>query len=180
MEVLERGRAHLARLGVEDPDEFDLFVALVGGLGDSQQANDPGGQRWARLLDQAMDMFRRLRRRTQVERHENDPTDRTATETTPRSSTLDRNTLMRLAGTEYHRFASLLCGLNDDDWALPTDCPEWDVRAMAGHVLGMAEMAASREREAASRRPRRSGAACSSTPSRGFRSRSEPDSRPMS
>ena len=57
VEVLERGRAHLARLGVEDPDEFDLFVALVGGLVDSQQANDPGGQRWARLLDQAMDMF---------------------------------------------------------------------------------------------------------------------------
>ena len=84
-------------------------------------------------------------------------TDRTATETKPRSSTLDRTTLMRLAGTEYHRFASLLCGLNDDDWALPTDCPEWDVRAMAGHVLGMAEMAASlregsRQQKAAKKR----------------------------
>ena len=25
------------------------------------------------------------------------------------------------------------------DWAVPTDCPAWDVRAMAGHVLGMTE-----------------------------------------
>ena len=24
-----------------------------------------------------------------------------------------------------------------DDWAKPTDCPLWDVRAMAGHSVGM-------------------------------------------
>ena len=30
-----------------------------------------------------------------------------------------------------------------DDWSRPTDCPAWDVRAMAAHNLGMAEMAGS-------------------------------------
>jgi AcrR family transcriptional regulator len=55
--VLERARAQLARLGVTDPEVFDLFVALIAGLIDAQQANDPGGDRWARLVDPAADMF---------------------------------------------------------------------------------------------------------------------------
>jgi AcrR family transcriptional regulator len=57
VEVLRRARADLARLGVENSSQFDLFTALIGGLIDAQQANDPGGTRWARLLDQAVDMF---------------------------------------------------------------------------------------------------------------------------
>ncbi len=57
VEVLERGRAYLAACGVDRADYFDLYTALVGGLVDAQQANDPGGDRWSRLLDQAMDMF---------------------------------------------------------------------------------------------------------------------------
>lgn len=57
VEVFERGRAHLARFGVEELDQFDLFTALIGGLINAQQANDPGGDRWVRLLDDAMDMF---------------------------------------------------------------------------------------------------------------------------
>ncbi len=55
--VLERARACLAACGVHRADHFDLYTALVGGLIDAQQANDPGGDRWSRLLDQAMDMF---------------------------------------------------------------------------------------------------------------------------
>ncbi|MBA3232779.1 MAG: maleylpyruvate isomerase family mycothiol-dependent enzyme [Propionibacteriales bacterium] len=50
---------------------------------------------------------------------------------------------MRLAATEYSRFQQMLEQLCPADWARPTDCPGWDVRACAGHVLGMAEMAAS-------------------------------------
>ncbi len=61
----------------------------------------------------------------------------------PRTSTLDRDTLMQLAGTEYDRFATLLSSLGPDDWATDTECSGWDVRAMAAHCLGMAEMAAS-------------------------------------
>jgi uncharacterized protein (TIGR03083 family) len=61
----------------------------------------------------------------------------------PRRSTLDRETAMRLAGQEYGRYLALLRRLDAADWARPTDCPAWDVRAMAAHNLGMAEMAAS-------------------------------------
>ncbi|MGY1848191.1 maleylpyruvate isomerase family mycothiol-dependent enzyme [Blastococcus sp. SYSU DS1021] len=61
----------------------------------------------------------------------------------PRSAALDRDTAYRLAATEYERIVALLRQLDADDWSRPTDCPGWDVRAMAAHVLGMAEMAAS-------------------------------------
>jgi len=61
----------------------------------------------------------------------------------PRISTLDRSTLMQLAAREYGRFASMLGTLSEQDWGRATDCPGWDVRTMASHVLGMAEMAAS-------------------------------------
>jgi len=57
VQALERTRGQLSRFGVNSPDKFDLFTALIGGLIDAQQANDPGGDRWARLLDQAVDMF---------------------------------------------------------------------------------------------------------------------------
>lgn len=50
---------------------------------------------------------------------------------------------MRLAATEYERVARLLKTLAPPDWEQPTDCPAWDVHAMAAHILGMAEMAAS-------------------------------------
>jgi uncharacterized protein (TIGR03083 family) len=63
--------------------------------------------------------------------------------TRPRTSALDRDTAMRLAETEYGRVVSLLDGLAPQDWAKPTDCPGWDVRTMAAHMLGMAEMSAS-------------------------------------
>lgn len=42
-----------------------------------------------------------------------------------------------LARTEYARVADQLRSLSVDDWAKPTDCPLWDVRAMAGHSTGM-------------------------------------------
>ena len=63
--------------------------------------------------------------------------------TEPRTSALDRDTAMRLAKTEYERFLALLQGLAPEDWARPTECLGWDVRAMAAHLLGMAEMSAS-------------------------------------
>ncbi len=48
----------LRSVGV-DPSEadVDLYTALIGGLVDQQWANDPGGSRWARLLDRAIDMY---------------------------------------------------------------------------------------------------------------------------
>jgi len=56
---------------------------------------------------------------------------------------LDHAVATRLAATEYDRFVAALRELAPADWTAPTACPDWDVRAMAAHVLGMAEMAAS-------------------------------------
>src|SRR4051794_13778185 len=61
----------------------------------------------------------------------------------PRESVLDRTVAMRLAATEYGRLAELLSSLDAADWSKRTDCPAWDVREMAAHNLGMAEMSAS-------------------------------------
>lgn len=80
----------------------------------------------------------------------------------PLRAALDRDDAMRLAATEYDRVAALLDRLTPDQWAAPTDCPGWDVRAVAGHLVGMAEMAASfretlRQQLAAKRRTKREG-----------------------
>lgn len=45
----------------------------------------------------------------------------------------------QLAAMETARMVAALRILDPHDWARPTDCPAWDVRAMAGHVLGMTE-----------------------------------------
>lgn len=48
-----------------------------------------------------------------------------------------RSEVEALAGREYARVADQLRSLGDDDWTMPTDCPDWDVRAVAGHSTGM-------------------------------------------
>ncbi len=50
---------------------------------------------------------------------------------------------MRLAAAEFEAVLQLLRGLSPDDWQRQTVCELWDVRAMAGHMLGMAEAQAS-------------------------------------
>ncbi len=60
----------------------------------------------------------------------------------PRRPALDHTTAMRLARDEYTRVADVVVGLSPDQWTLPTDCAEWDVRAMVAHICGMAAMAA--------------------------------------
>ncbi len=55
--VLEDFRALLARFGVTRQEDGDLCIALIGGLVDSQLANDPGGDRWGRLVDRVVDML---------------------------------------------------------------------------------------------------------------------------
>ena len=61
-------------------------------------------------------------------------------DTRARRSRLDRRTAMRLAADEYTRFAEALAGLDDADWSRPTACTKWDVRQVACHTVGMAEM----------------------------------------
>lgn len=47
----------LAGWGVDQPEMLDLFTALGTGLTDQQLSNDPGGDRWIRLIDDAVEMF---------------------------------------------------------------------------------------------------------------------------
>ena len=49
--------AELSELGVTKDEDVDLCTALIGGLVDAQLANDPGGDRWGRLVDRAVDML---------------------------------------------------------------------------------------------------------------------------
>ena len=49
---------------------------------------------------------------------------------------------MTLAATEYDRVVDTFESCTTQQWAMATDCPEWDVRVMAGHMLGMAQMIA--------------------------------------
>jgi uncharacterized protein (TIGR03083 family) len=75
---------------------------------------------------------------------------------------IQRSDAEEIAATEYARFVEQLRTLNDDDWGKPTDCPLWDVRAMAGHSVGMMSDFTSfrslmRRMWAATRRAKRTG-----------------------
>lgn len=88
-------------------------------------------------------------------------TDNPTDKTTFRSG-FDRTTAMELAAAEYDLLVDALEVLDDAEWSLPTSCPEWTVRDMAGHCLGMAQMAAAlremvRQQLAANRAARKSG-----------------------
>lgn len=50
---------------------------------------------------------------------------------------ITRDEAWHLAVTEYTRLVEQLRALSPSDWQCPTDCPLWDVRAMAGHSVGM-------------------------------------------
>jgi AcrR family transcriptional regulator len=55
--ALESARERLALNGITDPRHVDLWTALNTGLIDQQISNDPGGDRWTRLIDESTDMF---------------------------------------------------------------------------------------------------------------------------
>jgi AcrR family transcriptional regulator len=59
VDAYRRTTEELARLGVTDPAGVDLWTAVLSGLVDQQLANDPGGDRWERLVDRAVDMLLR-------------------------------------------------------------------------------------------------------------------------
>ena len=50
-------RADLEAAGVHGEQALDLMRALITGLVSLQVANDPGGNRWSRLTDDALSMF---------------------------------------------------------------------------------------------------------------------------
>jgi AcrR family transcriptional regulator len=55
--ALAEARGWLALNGITEERHLDLWTALVTGLVDQQVSNDPGGDRWARLIDESMGMF---------------------------------------------------------------------------------------------------------------------------
>jgi len=56
VEVVEQMRARLAAAGLTDPAAFDMLTALVSGIAAQQIANEPGGDRWVRLIDDMIDL----------------------------------------------------------------------------------------------------------------------------
>ncbi len=57
IEGLEATRTRLAGMGFTDQASLDLLTAIGTGITDQQISNDPGGERWVRLVDEAMEMF---------------------------------------------------------------------------------------------------------------------------
>jgi AcrR family transcriptional regulator len=57
IEGLDRLRVRLARIGLTDERSLDLLTAIGTGITDQQISNDPGGDRWIRLVDEAMEMY---------------------------------------------------------------------------------------------------------------------------
>ena len=46
-----------ASIGITRDQDADIYTALIGGLVSQQLANDPGGQRWRRLIPRVVSMF---------------------------------------------------------------------------------------------------------------------------
>ena len=89
-------------------------------------------------------------------------TTRSPTLAVPVRPTPDHDTAMRLAATEYDRFADALAALDEAEWSRPTACPGWDVRQLACHTIGMAAMGSTpwetvRQQGKAMRRARATG-----------------------
>jgi AcrR family transcriptional regulator len=57
LDVLQTARQALLACGISDPQAIDMWTGITGGLAAQQIANDPGGDRWSRLADEATDMF---------------------------------------------------------------------------------------------------------------------------
>ena len=53
----QRMAEHLEPLGITPGPRLDVFTAVTSGLVAQQIANDPGGDRWARLLPTVIDML---------------------------------------------------------------------------------------------------------------------------
>jgi hypothetical protein len=55
--ALDAARQRLEQAGVRDSRHLDTWTALMTGLVDQQISNDPGGDRWIRLIDDVVVMF---------------------------------------------------------------------------------------------------------------------------
>lgn len=56
-EALDRLGALLAAGGLGEPEDLDLWTAVMTGLATQQVSNDPGGDRWSRLVPRAVELL---------------------------------------------------------------------------------------------------------------------------
>jgi len=57
VETLDLARERMRAAGFDPDRDLDMWTGLITGLIDQQISNDPGGTRWERLIDDAVDMF---------------------------------------------------------------------------------------------------------------------------
>ena len=57
VQALDLSREALRAAGAPRDADLDLWTALLSGLVSQQISNDPGGQRWSGLVDEAVDMY---------------------------------------------------------------------------------------------------------------------------
>jgi AcrR family transcriptional regulator len=55
--ALAQAHEMLEANGIVEERHLDMWTALVTGLVDQQMSNDPGGERWASLIDESISMF---------------------------------------------------------------------------------------------------------------------------
>jgi AcrR family transcriptional regulator len=55
--ALDAMRSRFARHGITNPRHIDMWTAMLTGVVDQQISNDPGGDRWARLIDDCVAMY---------------------------------------------------------------------------------------------------------------------------
>lgn len=77
---------------------------------------------------------------------------------------LGHDEAMSVAEVEYDRLLDVVGRLRPEDWARPTDCAAWDVKAILAHLLGMMERLgdpaeAARQNAATAERVKATGAA---------------------
>ena len=63
--------------------------------------------------------------------------------TTLKDHRIKRREARVIAEEEFVRFAEAVASLTPEEWAMPTDCTQWDVRKMVLHVLGSGDAQAS-------------------------------------
>jgi AcrR family transcriptional regulator len=57
VEALQTARDAVRACGIRDARALDMWTAINAGLAAQQSSNEPGGERWVRLADEATDMF---------------------------------------------------------------------------------------------------------------------------
>ncbi len=55
--LVDQSARLLSALGAGSPAHIDVYTALIAGLGGQQVANDPGGDRWTRHLENLLELF---------------------------------------------------------------------------------------------------------------------------